>query len=374
MSQSKRPRGTGSVYKRGDNFWLCYYRNGVPIRESAKTTERKKAEKLLQQRLAEIQTGNFSGLAVEKITVQELADDFFRDLRINERKAIDDVQRRVKLHVLPFFGHLKAVNVSSAIVAKYVDQRQQEGSAAATINRELAALKRMFRLGQQQTPPKVKQLPYIPQLKESNVRKGFVEDHQYTLLAAATSKHGLWLRSIFECGYVYGWRAEELKTLRVNQVNLQDRTIRLWSGETKNDQGRVVTMTQKVYQLLSQCVVGKKPDDYVFTRDNGQQVIDFRIAWINCCEDAGVEGLLFHDLRRTAVKNMVRAGIPEKIAMMISGHKTRSIFDRYAIFNQRDIAEAVNKLEKANQAVHAQFMHNLDSVPSTVLTAKPVTH
>ena len=133
-------------------------------------------------------------------------------------------------------------------------------------------------------------------------------------------------------------------------------------GTTKNHEGREATMTQSVRALLIQAMIGKQLDDYLFSRVNGNPISDFRGSWAKACKAAGVPALLFHDLRRTAVRNMVRAGVPERVAMLISGHKTRSIFDRYHIVSQTDIGEAVAKVEAEQHrmntlaaAVRAEF-------------------
>jgi integrase len=130
----------------------------------------------------------------------------------------------------------------------------------------------------------------------------------------------------------------------MRQVDLAARTIRLEPGTTKNSEGRTVVMTALVYQVLAQCIAGKKHDESVFTRE-GKPVGDFRKTWEKVCKAAGVPDLLFHDLRRTAVRNMVRRGIAERVAMMISGHKTRSVFDRYNIVSEGDLRKAARKLE-----------------------------
>lgn len=106
-----------------------------------------------------------------------------------------------------------------------------------------------------------------------------------------------------------------------------------------------MSTTQNVYALLSQCVSGKNPDDHVFTWDNGKPVKDLRETWRNACVAAGVPKLLFHDLRRTAARNLRRAGVAEGVIMKIGGWKTRSVFERYAIVSQTDISEAMRKLE-----------------------------
>lgn len=144
--------------------------------------------------------------------------------------------------------------MSSNSISECIDHRQQEGAKNATINREVAALERMFRLGQQSTPAKVLRMPHFPHLRENKVRKGFLEDGQYTKLVAGTE---LWFRALVECGRTYGWRISELLTLKVGQVDLAQRVIRLDPGTTKNSDGREVFMTDALHHLLSACYAGK---------------------------------------------------------------------------------------------------------------------
>jgi integrase len=340
-----RPRGTGSLYQRKEStvWWIKYHRNGSYFRESTRTADKRKATRILSQRLAEISTGSFVGPAHERITVGELADSLFRDYRINGRKTLDDVQTRWRLHLEPFFGSRRVLEVTSDLIARYVDQRQVENAQNATINREMAALKRMFRIGMYSTPPKVLRLPKFPKLTEDNIRKGFLEDAQYEKLIGYCPD--AWFRTLVEMGRTYGWRISELTGLKVRQVDVDARIIRLEPGTTKNKDGREVTMTTAVHTLLAQCVEGKSADDAVFTRSDGKAVRDFRDAWAKATEFAGVPGLLFHDLRRTAARNLRRAGIAEGVIMKIGGWRTRSVFERYAIVSQTDIADALRKLE-----------------------------
>ncbi len=353
-----RTRGSGSIFKqRGSRiWWVKYYRSGQPYRESTRTTDRGKAKRFLSKRLAEIATGTFNGLEVERVTITELADGFLRDYKVNGRRSLADVEARWRLHLQPFFASMRAAGVTSDLIARYVDERQKGGAAGSTINRELAALKRMYRLGLASTPPKVYRVPTFPHLAEDNVRTGFLEDGQYRKLVEGSD---LWFRAMVEVGRTYGWRISELRDMKVMQVNLLTRTIRLEPGSTKNGEGREVTMTKAVYELLAGCLRGKCADDYVFTRVDGKRVKDFREQWRNACGTAGVPNLLFHDLRRTAARNLRRAGVAEGVIMKIGGWRTRSVFERYAIVAQSDIKDAMLKLEAQGTVTSAAVPANV---------------
>jgi integrase len=387
----RRTNGTGCVYKRPDSpvWWLKYSKRGKVFRESSHETDKGKAERMLRKRLGELEAGTFAGPQVERIKVPELAEDLIRDYRINGRKSLDDVQARWTLHLEPFFGYMRVIDVTSQQIAQYVDDRQQEGASNATVNRELAALKRMFHLGLQATPPKVLRMPAFPHMRENNVRKGFLEDDQFRALVADAE---LWFRALVECGRTYGWRVSELIGLKVEQVDLAQKVIRLEPGTTKNSDGREVFMTDTVRALLSACVQGKKPDAHVFTRPDGSQVRSFRVTWERACSRIGVgqttcadcsepmdsgracpkcksqrsvySGLIFHDLRRTAARNLRRAGIPETVIMKIGGWRTRSVFERYAIVSRTDIADAMRKLQQSEDATEAQQSHETVTMPA----------
>jgi len=295
------------------------------------------------------------------ISIAELYESLERDWAVNGRKTVRNLKAIWERHLKAVFAHVPAHGLSRDAVMTYIAGRQKEGAANATINRELAALRRMLNLAIEEE--KLRSMPKIRALKERNVRKGFVRESQYPALARATAAIGLWLRSMFELGYTYGWRKSELLNMRVRQVDLNERTIVLEAGTTKNDDPRLVEMTDRVFELLRQCVAGKDPDDRVFTRPCDLQgrrrslsgttgyINDFRDGWSQACAAAGCQGIRFHDLRRSAVRNMIRAGIPQKVAQTISGHRTAAVFARYQIIDPSDLREAVRKLQGASAAL-----------------------
>jgi integrase len=231
---------------------------------------------------------------------------------------MDHIERRLKKHIIPHFGEMVANDVGTDAIDGYVDMRIEAGAQHGTINRELALLKRMFRLGHQSKPCKVDIVPTISRLVENDARSGFVEKEKYELLKASTDE--LWLKAILAMAYTFAFRRGELLGMKVGQIDLNRRSIQLYARSTKSKEARLVIMTQEVYELLSKCVAGKSSDDYVFSRNGGTPILDFRGAWWALCKRAGVPDLLFHDLRRSGVRNLVRAGVSEKVAMSL---KTR---------------------------------------------------
>jgi integrase len=203
----------------------------------------------------------------------------------------------------------------------------------------------MLNLAEQQTPPKIDRVPHIPMLKENNIRKGFFEHGDFIALRDALPSY---LKGFATFGYKTGWRISEIENLTWTQVDRDQGIVRLDPGESKNDEGRTVYLDPELKEIFdNQWKVRKESNKltpYVFPGKDGKSKIkDIRGAWDRACEVAEIGKRLFHDLRRTAVRNMIRAGVPERVAMMVSGHKTRSVFDRYNIVNDTDLKEAAKR-------------------------------
>ena len=332
----------GSVYRRKDSpfWWIAYCRGRKQYHESSQTTEWEGANDLLKVKEAEIVHGQTPGALLKKVTFDELAADFLTDYKINGRKSISRANLSVKL-LMEFFGGFKVHAITTPLIKKYVEGRLGVGAVPASINRELSALKRMFNLGNQCTPPKVPIVPHIPMLKEHNVRTGFFEVDDYKALMAEAAEH---IRPIIAFAYVTGWRKSEILSLKWNQVDLKEGTVRLNPGMSKNEEGRVVVINKDLRQVFSDLFTRRVLGcDFVFQND-GKPILNIRGAWDGACARAGLGVRIFHDLRRTAVRNMVRSGVPERVAMQVSGHKTRSVFDRYNIVSEADLRAAATSM------------------------------
>lgn len=352
----RQQRGWGRVYlpkyrdrKTGEwreckLFWIQYQKNGRPIRENTHSDKITVAREILKKRIAQIENGTWAPVKTHKVLVSELIDSVLRDYRNrNFTKRAKLTEQRWKKHLQPIFGEMRACDVTTDTIDSYIATRKSEDAENGTINRETAILRHAFREGAKAKPPKVRELPVFPRLDENFPREGFVDDAQYKILCANCHEH--WLRTMLALAYTFGFRKGELLNLRVKQVDLLSRTVALNAADTKNRKPRNVSLTNESYTLLCQSIVGKHADDFVFTWKDGRPVKDFRVSWENLAKAAGLPELLFHDLRRSAVRNMIRRGVSQVTAQRISGHKTREVFDRYNITDERDLADAAMRIE-----------------------------
>jgi integrase len=351
----KRKPKLGSIFQRKKRapdgsvlvlptWWIQYSRDGKVFRESAKTDNYGDAERLLKKRQGEIVTGAFAGLEPERIRISSLLDDELADLKANDRKSYQSVEGGIRLHLRPFFGDVRVADFRSTLVKNYKLKRKDEDASNATINRELTILKRAFNLGYQAEPPLVAKVPHIPRLPEHNVRTGFLEHEQYKRLRDELPDY---LKMLFVLGYHTGARLGELR--RITWPQVEPNRIVLYPGTTKNGDGRALPIYGEMAGWIAMAKETRKkfPSCPYVCHRNGKQMGDscVRKAWEAACTAAKLPGLHFHDLRRSAVRNMDRAGVPRPVAMKISGHKTESMYNRYNIVSERDVAEVKFRME-----------------------------
>jgi len=361
-TMARRKRGEGCIYRISGsaNWYIKYYLNGKAQVESTGSPNEKVAQKLLKDRLARKTLGQLVP-GTNSVTFEMMADDLQNDYTVNGKKSFDRVKLSIA-HLMKFYAGSRAASITTDRIKVYIRERQAEGAANATINRDLAALRRMFNLAIQ--AGKLAQRPYIPVLREDNIRSGFFEAGEFLNLREVLPGY---LQPMVTFAYYTGWRKSEVLGLGWNQVDLQQNIIRLAPEQSKNPTGRLVAVEGELLSILQNQwearkvtqIPGQSPAllcPYVF-HHGGKPIRDFRSAWDNALKRTGLTGKIFHDLRRTAVRNMVRAGVPERVAMMISGHKTRSVFDRYNIVSEEDLREAARKtsnrihLERATATV-----------------------
>jgi integrase len=343
--KTRTPR-LGSIYPRGSILWIKYYRHGRPFRESSNSGSYAEAERLLKLRQGEIVTGKFAGLAPERIRVSSLIDLVIEDYTDNHRRSTTDAKLRAERHLRPRLGEIRAADFGSQQIKRYIADRRRADAANATINRELSVIRRGYSLALRSDPPLVVRAPHIPKLSENNVRQGFLEHSQYLTLLDLLPDH---LKAIFVVGYHVGVRAGELRQLEWPQVDFSAGEIRLTGSQTKNQRPRTLPIYGDMRVWLEQ---QKDQRDQLWPscpcvfHYSGRRLGKHLRGWRRACVAAGMPGLLFHDLRRSAVRNMERAGIPRNVAMSITGHRTESVYRRYDIVSKQDLTSAARKLEQ----------------------------
>lgn len=410
--KKKFKRKDGTTYE-GKNYWIKYYHRGTAFTESTGSPVKKEADRQLKLREGSTASNTFKGLQVEKVTFDDLAVDFLSDYKINKKRSLPRAERSVRA-LSAFFCGYKVPDITSDKINTYKGKRQTEHMQNATINRELSALKRMFNLGAQQTPPKVQSIPHIAMLEENNTRPEFFELAEHENFKAALPD---FLRPVLTMAFSTGLRKEEILSIMWPQVDLIEGRITLEAGTTKNKERRVVFITGELYGIVQNLKIerdSKHPKcAYVFSKE-GQRIKDFRGPWekalrvcgyaerYQCrdcrsfterlqeidrqdlvCSECGSSFLRLnnqrnmHDNRRSAIRDMVRSGTSESVCMAISGHRTASTFRRYNITNEADLRSAAEKMTNFRQEAKERLERTSDratTVPQINFESLKETH
>jgi integrase len=381
-TQPKPQRGSGRIFQRGKIVWIAYYLRGREHRESAGTSDEKAAQRFLRHRLKEVGADligakPFVNPQQQRLTINELLDALEGDFKL---RGVASPQFRSQLrHVRKQFGFVRAVDLTSEMVDDFIQKRLETNAAPATINRSTQLLSQAFKLALRRK--RIASAPIVRRLSEKgNARQGFFGERDFRDVMRNLPDY---LQDFVLFGYLVGWRSGEIRSLKWKDVDGD--VIRLRPEHSKNGEGRVIVLAGELAALFER----RKASRQVKTESGGmmltslifhhggEPIVDFRKAWATACCRAGVgrfvckkcagavdeknycarcsttwkreelkyDGRLFHDFRRSAIRNMVRAGVPEKVAMSISGHKTRSTFDRYNIINETDVREAMQKTQ-----------------------------
>lgn len=345
-------------------WWIAYSVRGKLHRESSGSEKEADAWKLLKKRHGEIALHKPVGPDVQKTTFEDMAAIIVNDYKANGRRSLSRLEDAIA-HLREYFGDRRAVEITGDMVTVYVTHRQNQKAANSTINTELAVLSRMFTLGIRSN--RLGSRPYIGKLAMNNTRKGFFEWEQFS---SVLKNLPVDLQPAIEAAYITGWRIhDEIFTRQKHHADLKGRGwLRLDPGESKNREGRNFPFTARLRQIIEQQLERTKDLEkatgriipWLFHRD-GRPIKTFRRSWLTACVRVGLgteirsaDGKLIkkignripHDFRRTAVRNLERAGVSRSDAMKMVGHKTEAIYRRYAISDERSMKEAAGKLDQ----------------------------
>ncbi len=369
-------RGLGLVFQRGSIWWIQYHWRGQRHRETSGSMVRMDAVKLLRARLAEMGKGQLRGPDIEKTTFADLEQMIIDDYAVNRRRSV----KRLKTSLKPLkatFEHTRACNLTLDQLNRYVSTRLADGIAPATIKLELTYLHKMFtlaeRAGKAICPP-------FPHIAVQNVRTGFFERADFEAVRSHLPEE---FQGAVTFAYLTGWRTpSEVLTLRWKQVEFTAGTVRLEPGTTKNDEGRVFPfgVLPELAKLLRQqwertmsleLSTGQTIPTVFYWNDKGTfKPIHPKVLyrrWKEACRRAGVPERIPHDFRRTAVRNLERAGVPRSVAMKLTGHKTEAVYRRYAIVCEADLSEGLKKLARLQDTA---ARHDLSHSSATISDQK----
>jgi len=346
----RRVAGAGGIFeKQGSRFLHIRYldENGKPRQESTKSASRTVAENLLRDRLGKVQRGLAVG-EMTKLTYEDIRRLLIVDYRIRRVKMLEQDEDGGPYvwgfeHLDPFFKNRLVTTITTDLLYKFIEKREKEGAADATINRNLSLLRKMMNLAR--GGAKLTQVPHFPMLKEDNVRTGFVTVEQFVSIRDAMPEH---LHPLITFLYFTGCRIGAALTISWPQLEFEKGRAQLWleGNQTKNENPILLPLPLEVSEILK-----KLPrEGKVFNARN------LRKAFQAACVKVGLgvktgpkvwqyKGLILHDFRRSGVRNLIRSGVPRRIAMRISGHLTESTFERYNIVDSTDLHEAMAKVE-----------------------------
>jgi integrase len=273
------------------------------------------------------------------LTFDTMAQAYLEDYLLQRYRTLTTARARVE-HLRGFFGGWGADAIRPDSVRNYQMHRRRQGAEAATVNRETSALSRMFQLAIRRG--QLERMPLFPKrLQENPPRDGFFEHEEYLKVRARLPQA---FQDVLDFAYYSGWRRNEILGLTWEEVDLAGGVIRLTPRRSKTRTGRVLPISAPLRLVLKRRQRRRRSGSpNVFYRD-GVTVRAWRTALRDACLKANTPYRLLHDCRRTAARNLIRAGVPERIAMLLTGHKTRAVFDRYNIVNEQELLTAGERL------------------------------
>jgi integrase len=320
---------------------MGYFDDGRQVRASTKKTDREAAQAVLDRTLEDVRRGEATPQE-HRLRVGDLWDLLRVNYEVNQRRSRSTVGY-VFRHVLDYFGpRTKAIRLTSDRLERYVQQRQTEGAAIASINMELAMIGRAFTLAIRAKRIGRNRMPYLPKLTldPSRVRQGFLTRQEVDTLRQYLPTD---LADVVHFLFWSTWRVGEARTLQWRDYDRTDRMLRLRPEHSKNQQPRVLPVEGELATVIERRLKVRRLDcPYIFHR-NGLRIGDFRKLWAKACPQAGLSRRIVHDLRRSGVKHLINAGVDPHTVMAFSGHLTPSMLRRYHIIDVADMRRAALK-------------------------------
>lgn len=370
-------RGDGGTYLFGDIWYIRYWHRGKRFRESSGSSDPAAALKLLDRRPFE-KRAEREGLQTftpkaEKVYLDELLDELEKAYKLDGGRGLTQFRAHLK-PIREAFGDMRAVDVTASRIDDYIDGRLEEDNRApGTINRETQLLGQAFKLGIRRR--QVLTAPHIRRLAENNVRQRFFERAEFEAVVAGLPEY---LQDFARFAYICAWRKGQIASLTWSDIDRSAGIVQARAENVKNHRAHKIVLEGELEHINERrweareykAPSGPGISQYVFHR-NGKPICDPRRAWAAACKAAGlvkpklgkdgkpvtefvdgkqtivmVPSRIFHDLRRSSVRNMVRAGVREGVAMAISGHRTRAVFDRYNISSDEDLRQALKQTQE----------------------------
>lgn len=357
---------TGSTYQRGNIWWIRYYHNGERYRESSGSEDQADAERLLRKRLDQVEMRGPNPSDEMSITIRDLRNRLIRDYKARGLKSIDEANRAMDRVEEVLGDGTRAVDVGHGDLLSYIEQRLEQDAARSTIQVELSMLRRAYSVTVEAGD--LRSAPSFPSVKVDNVRTNWLSMQDVDDICEELDDN---LTPVVRFGALTGWRKNEILDIEWSEVDFDAGMIRLEPGTTKNDEGR--TFPFGALPPLESLLYEQRGRTDQLERDTGQivpwvfhrsgdRIKSLRDAWNAACERAGVPEAVFHDLRRTAVRNLERAGVSRSVAMKLTGHKTESVYKRYAIADEDALAEGAAKLAELHGSDDSQGERRVVSI------------
>jgi integrase len=271
---------------------------------------------------------------------EDLAKGIERDYTLRGLRSMRAAKGRM-VHLKKAFAGMRALDITPDRVRDYQAQRRKEKASPATVNRETTHLARAFRIAVKSGLLTVVP-PFPNRLEESAPRQGFFEHAEYLSVRQYLTEPVY--QDVLDFAYYSGWRRGEITGLTWREIDMAGGVIRLDPEREKMKAGRVLPLSEPSKEVLQRRIAARRLDSLLVFHRDGEPLIDWRKAWANACKFAGFPGRRLHDCRRTAARNLIRSGTPERVAMQLTGHKTRSVFDRYNIVSETDLKAGVDRL------------------------------